>query len=406
MANIRGVDVLGQGFASGIQNLLQSLGQQYEQHQRQVEAMKIAQGLLNNSRDRYGYSSNLGAQAVDPNAPQGNMDLNSLNVPAERPQFGDNKFVTQQGTPIFSEPNFMQLSRLAAVDPNAVPILKMLQRKFETIAPGSVYGSVNPEGQFTEQGVAGFRPTSSSSKPTTFWSDVIDQESGLPTVDSVAGRKMVKQTRLEMNPVSGAWEQKYQWVPADKTSGGSGKPQRMQLVYTNEGFKGYDPYSNTWKLITGEAKPKWKLAPSEARTMETSLQDTISTIKSIRDIVNRGSKIGPIVGRVNKFGTKFFNNADFETLKARTGQLRAVIYGLSGKQINESEQEWLYNEIVPTLEQPAENFDARLSELERWSGQRSGKLHGEYPELNRPQKSTSSQSDKKVESKFEILQVK
>jgi hypothetical protein len=407
MAHLRGVDVVGQGFATGIQNLLQSLAQQYAEKQRRDQVQSLVSGLLSRQNPTMGYAQNMGVQAVNPNDQSGSLpDLGNMNIPAERPQQLGNQFENRPGVPLVSQQNLAEILQLQHLDPNAWALIQSMQPKWQELTSGATFGTTNPQGVFTAQGRTADKPSTTVNKPTTFWSDVIDQTTNLPTIDKINGSDMIKQTRIELNPTNGSWEQKFQWVPANKSA--SGKPQRNQLVYTNEGFKSYNPYANRWEQVKGEAEAKWKLAPDTARTMETSLVDNGNSVKSVEEVLNRGSLVGPVAGRTQKLGNRFFNNAEFETLRARVGQLRTLIYGLSGKQINESEQDWLQNDILPAVDQPDQNFEAKLKELKSWLVRRRTALHEQYPELNKTSKIPTPPTAKPTgtnSGKYKILKV-
>jgi hypothetical protein len=143
---------------------------------------------------------------------------------------------------------------------------------------------------------------------------------------------------------------------------------------------------NEMKLLrktTGELKTlgEFKKSPSEISISHIALNDNLESIKAVKEVSDRGDLTGVVKGRALKFGTKFFNNEEAIKLKNRVAQLRTIIYGLSGKQINESEQKWLENDILPQMQNPDENFETTLNEFEAWVKRRKNELEKAYPEL-------------------------
>jgi hypothetical protein len=135
---------------------------------------------------------------------------------------------------------------------------------------------------------------------------------------------------------------------------------------------------------TGKVVDKAELikpAPTEVRQQVVAFNDNLNTVKEIKKIVNTGDLTGVVKGRARKIGTKFFSDKEAQTLTNRLAQLRTIIYGLSGKQINESEQKWLDEEILPQMRQPTENFEVTLDEFERWITRRKGALIEQFPNV-------------------------
>lgn len=145
-----------------------------------------------------------------------------------------------------------------------------------------------------------------------------------------------------------------------------------------------------------------KAAPTEVRMFVSALDNNLSSIKGIRDINNRGDLTGVVSGRARKFGTRFFSDEEAQKLRSRVGQLRTIIYGLSGKQINESEQKWLYDEILPNMSNPTENFEAALDEFEKWVKTKKGELIKQFPNIKDIQEKETAPTGT---GKFKILRV-
>lgn len=145
--------------------------------------------------------------------------------------------------------------------------------------------------------------------------------------------------------------------------------------------------------MQGEGGEKvYKMAPSEVKTSHVALKDNLASLSEVKKAYNKGL-IGPVTGATKKIGSKFFADKDFTTLRNRVGQLRTIVYGLSGKAINETEDKWLKEEIIPNLMQPSENFEVTMNEFEAWVVRKKGFLEGAYPGLESGKKQTSGGSD-------------
>lgn len=87
-------------------------------------------------------------------------------------------------------------------------------------------------------------------------------------------------------------------------------------------------------------------------------------------IVYDKSLTGPIQGRLRNWLSVIKNDPRFARFKHKVARLRSIVYGLSGKQINKSELEWLRKKILPNFNQPDENFIAVLFEVVHWVKQK------------------------------------
>jgi hypothetical protein len=107
---------------------------------------------------------------------------------------------------------------------------------------------------------------------------------------------------------------------------------------------------------------------------QKSLSDLASISKSIKSVSEsyKDSFVGPVDARIRKYGSKFMEMPEYKTFENQVGQLRAIVYGLSGKQINEAELRWLKEEILPQLTSPGANFMATLKVLDEWVIQKYG----------------------------------
>jgi hypothetical protein len=99
----------------------------------------------------------------------------------------------------------------------------------------------------------------------------------------------------------------------------------------------------------------------------TKLSEYGNTFKEIGKIREAFDKtfVGIFDGNWNNLKSKFANTPEFQKFKSMGDQLRTIIYGLSGKQINETEQKWL-DGILAKIHQPDENYTANLDVLEEW----------------------------------------
>jgi len=136
---------------------------------------------------------------------------------------------------------------------------------------------------------------------------------------------------------------------------------------------------------------KARLSP-EAQKFQNDLVDIGENVKGIKDFMslkvkgpdgkpifkrNKKGKImfdksltGPFQGRGRAIMAYLVNDPRFAAFRQKVGRLRAIVYGLSGKQINQSELQWLQKEILPRFSQPDENFIAVLEEVMQWVEQK------------------------------------
>jgi len=188
-------------------------------------------------------------------------------------------------------------------------------------------------------------------------------------------------------------------VEAKESVGAGERPYFSTVVDRDGNVKVFD--TRTGKFIES-SNTVIKAAPTEVRMFVSALDNNLSSIKGIRDINNRGDLTGVISGRARKFGTRFFSDEEAQKLRSRVGQLRTIIYGLSGKQINESEQKWLYDEILPNMSNPTENFEAALDEFEKWVKTKKGELIKQFPNIKDIQEKETTPTGT---GKFKILKV-
>lgn len=144
-----------------------------------------------------------------------------------------------------------------------------------------------------------------------------------------------------------------------------------------------------------------RLAP-EAQKFIDDLGDIEENVKGIEDfmsliegpdgklVIKKGKKgkvifdkslTGPFQGRFRNFMSWFRNDPRFVAFKQKSARLRAIVYGLSGKQINRTELEWLKNEILPRFTQPDENYIAVLYEVLDWVKQKRKRSMKSYESM-------------------------
>lgn len=152
-------------------------------------------------------------------------------------------------------------------------------------------------------------------------------------------------------------------------------------VVTDKGIFSVNKKTNTASPVhTEEGEKIYGKTPSEIKTAVKNLDDNIAAVQGVKEIYDAGIP-GAISGRVHKYGSKFFSDKEYTQLKNRVGQLRTLVYGLSGKQINETELQWLKEEILPSLMQPSDNFEMTLAEYDAWVKRNRRLFETQYPDL-------------------------
>lgn len=124
MANLRGVDVIGQGLLNGIPGLADALNKHVAEMKRREEVNQLVSGLLNRSKPQMG----------------GLLPIGGMQVPLQMP-----------GTDIFSPQNSGDLGRLGETSPQTLGALK-------ATVPQAKYFSGDPEGQYVVPTNAGGFP--------------------------------------------------------------------------------------------------------------------------------------------------------------------------------------------------------------------------------------------------------
>jgi len=270
------------------------------------------------------------------------------------------------GMPQLDQAKFIQalLPLIARGNPNAQTAFQgtmATMPKFQALGADQTYGSVDPLNQkFTEQGKTPSRPLSMGM-------------GGAPT--QLYKHQQELEAIREANPDDPRIPE-YEAVI-----------KKLQIGVPNfQGKPGAEGQYLKFNSKTGEYEPskgpqQYQPTPSQIRLAASQLQNVRQSAQKIKDIVGRANVTGPVTGRARKLGSRFFSDKDAQTLVSTIGQLRPIIYGLSGKQINEAEQEWLTNEILPSLSQPDENFDVTLEIFNNWVDQTLGNMKSQFPSL-------------------------
>jgi hypothetical protein len=173
------------------------------------------------------------------------------------------------------------------------------------------------------------------------------------------------------------WAQDYDYDTKTGTRTAVGQPYEYRdpasniFVGTVGGKPAIMPSKGTPTISTTDTPGN---QPIEPKTDARMTNDQIKGLVGFRDLQNIAGELmgagrkfgGPITGRVRKITSQFIDDPEFVAIRNRAGQLRPIIYALSGKQINPSEQEWLEKEILPNLTQPGANFDATLKTFINW----------------------------------------
>ena len=174
MAQLRGIDVIGQGLLRGIPGLAESLNQ-YVMDQKQKQDI---QSLLS-ELDQRSQPQQTGF------APQGGIQNPNGMLNPLMPTY-------QPGTPMLDEKNIGVLSQLP---PQIVQMLHGLQPKFQDLNPGSVPGQVDQSGNWQQTGPqVGFRPSATST--ANDWRGLMD-ETGQPVLRPLPGTNKTYQPEVK-----------------------------------------------------------------------------------------------------------------------------------------------------------------------------------------------------------------
>ena len=265
--------------------------------------------------------------------------------------------------PLFSEQNAPLLSQM---NPQFLNILSMVAQENQRREPKTEYTNL-PQGAdllgITSQGgkfagaqrIATGQPKMDSTEPTQL-KKLQDELAGIQALNPADPRIPQYKQRIQRE-LEGV--------------------QSFLPFMTDQGVVPFQTRRGTF----GEPTDVYKATPTEVKQQLASLDDNLKSIEEIRGVVGRSNIGGPVTGRARKLGSRFFSDPDAQRLISLAGQLRTVIYGLSGKQINESEQKWLETEILPNIMQPDENFDVTIDVFEDWVNRRKQSIGSQFPGL-------------------------
>lgn len=93
-------------------------------------------------------------------------------------------------------------------------------------------------------------------------------------------------------------------------------------------------------------------------------EDLYSVSEELEGLFN-DTLIGPFQGNIERMKSVFVDTPEFTKFKSIADRLRTIVYGFSGKQINETELVWL-DGLLPKVYNPDENFLARLTSIKDW----------------------------------------
>jgi hypothetical protein len=180
MAQLRGVDVLGQGVMRGVSGLGESVARYVQEQQRRKEVESLISGLMARSQ---GLPNK---QGTDPGSPMAQG---------------------YQGVPMFSEQNFGQLQRLNDLTGGkGMENLQSLQPKFHGMGPGTTFGQVDTQGKFKRQGMTDLKPDHSTESIENPWRGEVN------------GRDRPIWTRIP--GTNKTYQRKWKWVdPSDPSKG-------------------------------------------------------------------------------------------------------------------------------------------------------------------------------------------
>lgn len=158
-----------------------------------------------------------------------------------------------------------------------------------------------------------------------------------------------------------------------------GIPTYQAVDVEGEGITPWNPRKGEF---VGQPTGKFKPVAGTTKTTYTWIQDNLDTMDKLKSMSGLfDENTGFLTGRYQAIKAKGFNSPEYQRLRSTLGQMRTIIYGFSGKQINEQEQEWLKNEIIPELTNPTENFEVKMNVLDEWLNDKESSLKRNFPSL-------------------------
>lgn len=353
MARISRQSVLGAGESLG--GLFQAIAQIYQRN-KQLEQIEQARSRAFNPPVGVGGTSVDFNRRVTPDgAMLGTQSGNVSQVRNQAPLQPDFQMQGGGGNPEFLRTLLMLATGGNQMAKEAIPLQAAFLPKMESFGPGQMVGEVDPlTNRFTPKFQTPFAP------PREYY--------GAPTQlqkhqDELAAIRAANPNDPRIPQYEAVIEKLQIGVPGYRFIEGPGG----ELIVA-------DPKRGKIKGGSGQ----FTETPEAVNMQIRSLADIGESARNIKSVLSRGAT-GPVEGRARKVGTLFFNDKDQQALINYLGQLRPIIYGLSGKQINEAEQAWLDREILPRLEQPDENFGVTLNIFNQWVDRKLKSMKEQYP---------------------------
>lgn len=157
-----------------------------------------------------------------------------------------------------------------------------------------------------------------------------------------------------------------------------GRTTYSAVELEGQGVVPWDSRRGEFKSPTGKFKPTTGLT----KTSYTWIQDNLDSMDKLKSLSNLyDANTGFLTGRVKGIIAKGVNSPEYQELRSTLGQLRTIIYGFSGKQINEQEAEWLKTEIIPEMTNPTENFEVKINILDEWLQDKEKSFQRNFPSL-------------------------
>ncbi len=144
-------------------------------------------------------------------------------------------------------------------------------------------------------------------------------------------------------------------------------PKTVNVLQTGTGFRPYTskgPGAGTMgEEIEGAGRP----LPNEATSQLAVMKNTVDRINDL-ELRSKDLKgqFGPIDGRWTTLRQKLVANGPTQELLNEMSGLITMAYALSGKQISYQEMEMLKQAILPTINQPYQNFLATVNMSRKW----------------------------------------
>lgn len=144
-------------------------------------------------------------------------------------------------------------------------------------------------------------------------------------------------------------------------------PKTVTVLQTGTGFQPYTSkgpgVGTVGPTIEGAGKP----FPNDVTSQLSTIKNTVGRINDL-ELRSKDLKgqFGPIEGRWTTLRQKLVANGPTQELMNEMSGLITMAYALSGKQISYQEMEMLKSAILPTINQPYQNFLATVNMSRKW----------------------------------------